>query len=223
MRVVIAGGGSVGTAIAADLLDNGHSVQILEKDRDHADTLRVDLPGIEVLAADACEVASLQRAGLRSAEVVVAATGDDEDNLVISWLSKQEFAVPRVISRVNNSKNAWLFNESWGVDVSVSTPQLLTALVEEAVTVGSVVRLMELDRSGATLVEVTLDADAPAIEGDRTVADLLLPADAQIVAIVRDENVLIPSDDTRLSEGDQVVVLATHGAEVEIERIFVGE
>ena len=223
MRVVIAGGGSVGTAIAADLLDNGHSVQILEKDRDHADTLRVDLPGIEVLAADACEVASLQRAGLRSAEVVVAATGADEDNLVISWLSKQEFAVPRVISRVNNSKNAWLFNESWGVDVSVSTPQLLTALVEEAVTVGSVVRLMELDRSGATLVEVTLDADAPAIEGDRTVADLLLPADAQIVAIVRDENVLIPSDDTRLSEGDQVVVLATHGAEVEIERIFVGE
>jgi trk system potassium uptake protein len=223
MRVVIAGGGSVGTAIAADLLDNGHSVQILEQDPDHAEALRVDLPGIEVLAVDACEVTSLQRAGLRSAEVVVAATGDDEDNLVISWLSKQEFAVPRVISRVNNSKNAWLFNESWGVDVSVSTPQLLTALVEEAVTIGSVVRLMELDRSGATLVEVTLDADAPALEGDTTVADLALPADAQIVAIVRDEKVLIPRDDTRLSEGDHVVVLATHGAEIEIERVFVGD
>ena len=223
MRVVIAGGGSVGTAIAADLLDNGHSVQILEQDPDHAEVLRVDLPGIEVLAADACEVASLQRAGLQSAEVMVAATGDDEDNLVISWLSKQEFAVPRVISRVNNSKNAWLFNESWGVDVSVSTPQLLTALVEEAVTVGSVVRLMELDRSGATLVEVTLDADSPALTADTTVADLALPADAQIVAIVRDEKVLIPRDDTRLSEGDHVVVLATHGAEAEIEKVFVGE
>jgi trk system potassium uptake protein len=223
MRVVIAGGGSVGTAIAADLLDNGHSVQILEQDPDLAETLRGDLPGIDVLAADACEVASLQRAGLRSAEVVVAATGDDEDNLVISWLSKQEFAVPRVISRVNNSKNAWLFNESWGVDVSVSTPQLLTALVEEAVTVGTVVRLMELDQSGATLVEITLDADSPALEGETTVADLALPADAQIVAIVRDEKVLIPRDDTRLSEGDHVVVLATHGAELEIERVFVGE
>ena len=116
-----------------------------------------------------------------------------------------------------------MFNESWGVDVSVSTPQLLTALVEEAVTVGSVVRLMELDRSGAALVEVTLDADAPAIQGDRTVADLSLPADAQIVAIVRDEKVLIPRDDTRLSEGDHVVVLATNGAEDEIERVFVGE
>jgi trk system potassium uptake protein len=223
MRVVIAGGGSVGTAIAADLKDNGHIVQILEADADHAEVLRADLPGVEVLAADACEVASLQRAGLRDAEVVVAATGDDEDNLVISWLSKQEFAVPRVISRVNNSKNAWMFNESWGVDVSVSTPQLLTALVEEAVTVGSVVRLMELDRAGATLVEITLDADAPAIQGDRTVADLSLPADAQIVAVVRDEKVLIPRDDTRLSEGDHVVVLATHGAEHEIERVFVGD
>jgi trk system potassium uptake protein len=223
VRVVIAGGGSVGTAIAADLLDNGRLVQILEKDREHAEVLRGDLPGIEVLAMDACEVTSLQRAGLREAEVVVAATGDDEDNLVISWLSKQEFAVPRVISRVNSTKNAWLFNESWGVDVSVSTPQLLTALVEEAVTVGSIVRLMELDRAGATLVEITLDADAPAIQGDRTVADLPLPADAQIVAIVRDEKVLVPRDDTRLSEGDHVVVLATHGADVEIERIFVGD
>jgi trk system potassium uptake protein len=221
MRVVIAGGGSVGIAIATDLRDNGHDVLILEANKDHAEALRTSLPGIDVLAADACEVDSLQRAGLREVEVVVAATGDDEDNLVISWLSKQEFAVPRVISRVNNTKNAWLFNESWGVDVSVSTPQLLTALVEEAVTVGSLVRLMQLDRSGAALVEITLDSDAPALEGDRTVADLQLPADAQIVAIVRDEKVLIPRDDTRLSEGDHVVILATNGAEHQIERVFV--
>jgi trk system potassium uptake protein TrkA len=223
MRVVIAGGGSVGTAIAADLRDNGHDVQVLEADPDHAELVREMLPGVEVLAADGCEVSSLQRAGLRSAEVVVAATGDDEDNLVISWLAKQEFAVPRVISRVNNAKNAWMFNESWGVDVSVSTPQLLTALVEEAVTVGSVVRLMDLDRSGAVLVEVTLDADSPAITGDRTVADLELPADALIVAVVRDERTLIPRGDTRLSEGDHVIVLATHGAERLIEAVFVGE
>ena len=145
MRVVIAGGGSVGTSIAADLLDRGHHVQVLEADPDHAELLRDGLPGVDVLWADACEVSSLHRAGLRSADVIVAVTGDDEDNLVISWLAKQEFAVPRVISRVNNAKNAWLFTESWGVDLSVSTPQLLTALVEEAVSVGSVVRLMDLD------------------------------------------------------------------------------
>jgi trk system potassium uptake protein TrkA len=223
MRVVIAGGGSVGIAMAADLRDNGHAVQVLEKDPARAEVIRDDLQGVDVLTCDACEVSSLQLAGLRDVEVVVAATGDDEDNLVISWLSKQEFAVPRVISRVNNAKNAWMFNETWGVDVSVSTPQLLTALVEEAVAIGSVVRLMQLDRSGAALVEVTLDADAPAIQGDRTVGDLQLPADAQIVAVVRDEKVLIPRDDTRLSEGDHVVVLATHGAEQEIEQVFVGE
>jgi trk system potassium uptake protein TrkA len=223
MRVVIAGGGSVGIAMAADLRDNGHAVQVLEKDPARAEVIRDDLQGVDVLTCDACEVSSLQLAGLRSVEVVVAATGDDEDNLVISWLSKQEFAVPRIISRVNNAKNAWMFNETWGVDVSVSTPQLLTALVEEAVAIGSVVRLMQLDRSGAALVEVTLDADAPAIQGDRTVGDLQLPADAQIVAVVRDEKVLIPRDDTRLSEGDHVVVLATHGAEQEIEQVFIGE
>ncbi len=223
MRVVVAGGGSVGISIAADLVNNGHTVQILEKNPDHAADLAKDLPGVEVVPSDACEVSSLQRAGLRAADVVVAATGDDEDNLVISWLAKQEFAVPRVISRVNNAKNAWMFNEMWGVDVSVSTPQQLTALVEEAVTVGSIVRLMELDRAGAVLVEVTLDADSPAIQGDRTVADLPLPADAQIVAIVRDEKVLIPRDDTRLSEGDHVILLAIHGAERDVEGVFVGE
>jgi hypothetical protein len=109
---------------------------VLETDADRVDVLRAVLPNVEVVKCDACEVSSLQSAGLRAAEVVVAATGDDEDNLVISWLSKQEFAVPRVISRVNNARNAWMFNESWGVDVSVSTPQLLAALVEEAVAVG---------------------------------------------------------------------------------------
>lgn len=223
MRVTIAGGGSVGSAIASDLAQGRHEVQVLEKDHDRADVLRAALQGVLVVRCDACEAASLQAAGLRAAEVVVAATGDDEDNLVISWLAKQEFAVPRVISRVNNTRNAWLFNEAWGVDVSVSTPQLLAALVEEAVGVGSVVHLMELDRAGATLVEVTLSEDAPAIKGDRTLGELELPPDARVVAIVRDENLLVPRDETRLSAGDHVIVLSTQGAESEIGKVFVGE
>ena len=224
MRVVIAGGGSVGTAIAADLLDNGHSVQILEQDprprrARSGSTCRASRSSPPTPArCRRCSARGCARPRSSSRRRATTRTTSSS-----AGSSKQEFAVPRVISRVNNSKNAWLFNESWGVDVSVSTPQLLTALVEEAVTIGSVVRLMELDRSGATLVEVTLDADAPALEGDTTVADLALPADAQIVAIVRDEKVLIPRDDTRLSEGDHVVVLATHGAELEIEKVFVGD
>ena len=139
MRVVIAGGGNVGTFIAEDLFKAGHQVTIVEVDGDRvADAVRAGEPvGVQWVAADACEVSEFARAGVDSADVVAAVTGDDEDNLVISLLAKQEFAVPRVVARVNNPKNEWMFNEMWGVDVAVSTPHLLTALVEEAVNNGA--------------------------------------------------------------------------------------
>ena len=121
-------------------------------------------PGVEWHVADACEVSELRAAGLDTCEVVVAATGDDEDNLVISLLAKQEFAVPRVIARVNHPKNEWLFNENWGVDTSVSTPHLITSLVEEAVTVGRLVRLLQFEGGQARLVEARL---ADRLAGDR--------------------------------------------------------
>ena len=133
MRVAIAGAGNVGTFIAADLKEAGHEVILIERDTDLVSKLRKGLD-VTWLAADACEVSNLQRAGIDTVDVMVAATGDDEDNLVVSLLAKQEFAVPRVVARVNNPKNHWLFNKSWGVDVAVSTPHLLTALVEEAVS-----------------------------------------------------------------------------------------
>ncbi len=151
MRVAIAGAGSVGSAIARDLHAAGHDVLVLEQDPDLVERRRDELD-VTWVAADACEVSSLDAAGLATVDVVVAATGDDEDNLVISLLAKQEFAVPRVVARVNNSKNQWLFTESWGVDVSVSTPQLLTALVEEAVSVGALVRLLQFQGGSAHLV-----------------------------------------------------------------------
>ncbi|HEX6311760.1 MAG TPA: TrkA family potassium uptake protein, partial [Acidimicrobiia bacterium] len=139
MRVAIAGGGNVGRFIATDLRGAGHDVQVIEQDPAVVERV-VAQNGIEWVVADACEVTSLQEAGLERCDVVVAATGDDEDNLVISLLAKQEFAVPRVIARVNHPQNEWMFNENWGVDLSVSTPHLITALVEEAVTVGRLVR-----------------------------------------------------------------------------------
>ena len=176
MRVAIAGAGSVGTAIAADLKHSGHDVLVLEQDPELVERLRPTLD-ITWIAADACEVSSLDAAGLATVDVVVAATGDDEDNLVISLLSKQEFAVPRVVARVNHPKNQWLFNESWGVDVSVSTPQLLTALVEEAVSVGALVRLLQFQGGAAHLVEITLAEDSPA--NDTAIADLDFPRDGR--------------------------------------------
>ena len=220
MRVAIAGAGSVGTAIARDLSVNGHEVLVLEQDSELAARRQSEYPGVTWLAADACEVSSLDAAGLATVDVVVAATGDDEDNLVVSLLAKQEFAVPRVVARVNHPKNQWLFTESWGVDVSVSTPQLLTALVEEAVSVGSLVRLLRFEGGNAHLVEVTLAEDSPA--DGVSVADLGVPRDATIVAVVRADHLIVPRGDTRLAAGDEVLVLITANAEDEVQRLLVG-
>jgi trk system potassium uptake protein TrkA len=169
---------------------------------------------------DACEVSNLENAGIADAEVMVAATGEDQVNLVISLLAKQEFAVPRVVARVNDPRNKWLFNESWGVDVSVSTPHLLTALIEEAVSVGSLVRLLEFEGGEAQLIEVTLAEDSPA--RDRAISDLGVPRDATLVAIVRSGHVVVPRGDTVLQGGDEVLALTTPASEDAVKRILIG-
>ena len=161
---------------------HGHDVFILEVDPEQVARFQ---PHVDVrwIVADACEVSSLKAAGMAEVDVMVAATGDDEDNLVISLLSKQEFAVPRVIARVNNASNQWLFTESWGVDVPVSTPQLYTALVEEAVSIGSLVHLMSFEGASAHLLEVTLAEDSPACGSPSPTSDC--HGSSAIVAIVR--------------------------------------
>jgi trk system potassium uptake protein TrkA len=220
MRVAIAGAGNVGTYIAGDLREAGHEVLLLEKNVDLVRKLR-DTLDVEWVPADACEVASLQRAGLDQVDVMVAATGDDEDNLVISLLAKQEFAVPRVVARINHPKNQWLFNESWGVDVSVSTPHLLTALVEEAVSVGSLVRLLQLQGGEARLVEVTLAGDSPA--DGRSIVELGVPRDATVVAVIRKDHVIVPRGDTVLYAGDEVIALVTPDSEAEVTGLLVNQ
>ena len=222
MRVVIAGGGNVGTFIAEDLAKAGHEVTLVEVDADLVASYRKrDEPkGVEWVVADACELSELSRADLGKADVVAAVTGDDEDNLVISLLAKQEFAVPRVVARVNNPKNDWMFNEMWGVDVSVSTPHLLTALVEEAVSVGSLVRLLSFEGGRAGLVEVTLAPGSPAI--DREVVELGFPRDSTVVAILRQDHVVVPRGDTPLLEGDEVLVLVTPDSEDAVRHLLIG-
>ena len=219
MKVAVCGAGSVGTAIAAELHTNGHEVLLIERDPDLVGRLRPELD-VTWVTGDACEVSSLDAAGLDTADVVVAATGDDEDNLVISLLSKQEFAAPRVVARVNHPMNLWLFNPSWGVDVSVSTPHLLTALVEEAVSVGSLVRLLRFEGGAAHLVEVTLAEESPA--KDVSLAELGIPREATVVAVVRGDHLVVPRGDTVLSTGDEVLVLVTGDAEDEVQQLLVG-
>jgi trk system potassium uptake protein TrkA len=222
MKVVIAGGGSVGTSIALDLMDRHHEVTLMEHNVMTAERLKSMLPGVSVMAADACEYASLAAADVRSAEVMIAATGDDEDNLVISWLSKQEFGVPRVISRINNARNEWLFNESWGVDVSVSTPALITSLVDEAVEVGSIIQLMTLAHGRMRLIEVTLDSNAPAVVENLTLDDLRLPDSLRVVAVVRNEQPLVPTGTMHFLEQDHVVLMARTDATEDCTSAFVG-
>ena len=191
MRIAIAGAGSVGRSIAGELVENGHQVMLIDRDPEAIKPGRIE--AAEWVLADACEVALLEDAGLQTCDVVIACTGDDKVNLVVSLLAKTEFSVRRVVARINHPANEWLFNESWGVDVAVSTPRVLAALVEEAVSVGDVVRLFTLREGQANLIEVTLPAGAPC--AGVPLRDVQLPLDAAMVAIIRGSRVIVPTPD----------------------------
>ncbi|MFE4603619.1 potassium channel family protein, partial [Kitasatospora indigofera] len=217
MRVAIAGAGAVGRSIAGELLENGHEVLLIDKNPNSISVERV--PMAEWLLADACEITSLDEAALQRCHVVIAATGDDKVNMVVSLLAKTEYGVPRVVARVNNPKNEWLFNESWGVDVAVSTPRLMSALVEEAVSVGDLVRLMRFSQGNANLVELTLAADTELV-GTR-VGDVEWPQDTALVTIIREGRVLVPSGDDTLEGGDELLFVAAQEREEELENLLL--
>ena len=216
MRIAIAGAGKVGRAIARELVSNGHAVLLIDRDAELARPGAVD--GAEMLLADACEIAALDEANLSQCQVVVAATGDDKVNLVISLLAKTEYGVPRVVARVNHPKNEWMFDESWGVDVAVSTPRMLVALVEEAVSVGDLVRLFTFRQGDANLVEITLSSDSPVV-GQR-VGDQRWPTDTALVAIVRGPRVIAPTADDPLDAGDELLFVTAPDQEPELQRLL---
>jgi trk system potassium uptake protein TrkA len=221
VRVVITGAGAVGRHLAADLGERGHQVTLIEQDPATVRKAEGWAPGVELLLGDACEPWVLEKAEVSSADVLVAATGDDEDNLVTSLLAKQEYAVPRVLARVNHPRNEWMFTEQWGVDAAVSPPHILTALVEEAVTVGDLVRLLRLEGGRVALVEMTLPDDSP--NAGRPIYELRLPPDSAIVAILREGHVVIPQPESVIARGDEIVALASPDAERAIRAAVVGE
>ncbi|GGK38869.1 potassium transporter TrkA [Pilimelia terevasa] len=218
MRVAIAGAGNVGRSIASELIGNGHQVMLIER---RPTMLRQErVPDAEWILADACELSSLQEADVAGCDVVVAATGDDKVNLVVSLLAKTEFAVPRVVARVNRAENEWLFTEQWGVDVAVSKPRLMAALVEEAVTVGQLVRLMTFRQGQANLVEITLPPASP--HQGQPLRDLPLPPDAALVAIARGRRVLVPTGDDSLEAGDELYFVCTVDVEAALHGVILG-
>jgi len=216
MRVVIAGAGSVGRSIARELLHNGHQVLLIDKDVDDVHVRSVS--AATWLMADACEISSLHEAGLADCDVVVAATGDDKANLVLSLLAKTEFGVPRTVARVNNPKNEWMFDEAWGVDVAVSTPRLMTSLVEEAVSIGDLVRIFTFGHGNSTMVELTLPDDSP--YAGKRVGDVPWPDDSVLVGIIREDHPIAPSRDDSLEAHDELLFLATPEIEDALEALL---
>jgi trk system potassium uptake protein len=216
MRVTIAGAGAVGRSVAAELTENGHQVLLIDKE---PKAIKPDqVPDAEWLLADACELTSLEEAALENCDVVIAATGDDKANLVVSLIAKTEFGVPRTVARVNHPGNEWLFNDSWGVDVSVSTPRIMSALVEEAVTVGDVVRLFTFRQGDANLVELTLPADSP--YAGTEIGEVMWPSDVSLVTVLRDGRVLTPEQNRALEAGDELLFVASAEHEAEIEQLL---
>jgi trk system potassium uptake protein TrkA len=176
------------------------------------------VPEASWLLADACELSALEEARLEESDVVVAATGDDKANLVVSLLAKTEFGVPRTVARVNNPKNEWMFDESWGVDVAVSTPRLMTALIEEAVSIGDLVRIFEFQQGRASMVEITLP-DRSEFVG-RRIGDVTWPEDTVLVAIIRRQRPIAPSTDDAMEAGDELLFITTSDQEAQLQRLL---
>ena len=208
MRVGIAGAGNVGRSVARELLEYGHKVLLIERERRRYEPNTV--PKADWLWADACELSALEEAGAETCDVLIAATGDDKSNLVVGLLAKSEFGVPRVVARINDIRNEWLFSPGWGIDVAVSTPGAMVAGVEGAIDVGHLVRLMGLREGRADLTKLTLPDDNPLVS--QRVDQLDLPANTALVTILRRGEVLLPRPDHIFEAGDEILFIADHSA-----------
>jgi trk system potassium uptake protein TrkA len=206
VRIGIAGAGQVGRSVARELLDNGHKVLLIERERSRYEPHTV--PDADWLIADACELSSLEEAGVQTCDVLIAATGDDKVNLVTGLLAKSEFGVPRVVARINDVRNEWLFTQAWGIDVAVSAPGAIVAGVEGAIDVGHVVRLMGLREGHADVAKLTLPEDNPLV--GRRVDQLGLPANTVLVTVVRGSTVFVPQSADVLEAGDELLFIADH-------------
>lgn len=209
MRIGIAGAGNVGRSVAQELLDAGHKVLLIERQRRNFEPHKV--PNADWLNADACEMSALQEAGAQTCDVVIAATGDDKANLVVGLLAKSEFGVPRVVARINDVRNEWLFGQAWGIDVAVSTPGAMVAGIEGAIDIGHLVRLMGLQEGRTALTKLTLPEDNPLV--GQSVGELALPTNTALVTVVRGDNVMVPGPDDVLEARDQLLFVADNARE----------
>jgi trk system potassium uptake protein TrkA len=217
MNVLIVGAGKSGTYLA-EKLRSGHNVTLVEIRPDRVQYLTSRMPDCRVVRGDGCEPSVLDRAGVGSADLVAALTGDDEDNLVVSFLSKNTYFVPLVFARTNHPKNEWMFTRTWGVDVAISTASVIYSLIEKEVSLGDVISLMRLSTEDMVIDEVTLPADAKAC--GKALSELDLPKRAHVMAIISGGEVVVPRGDTVLNAGDEVLILSEVGEERRLRETF---
>ncbi len=217
MRAVVAGAGRLGTQVAQVLAAARNDVCLVELDDDRVAELEGRLP-VRLVLGDACETAVLEHASALSADLLVAATGTDEDNLVISLLAKRRFDVPRVVARVNDAENAWLFDHRWGVDTAVPAATPLISLIEEATGAADTVALLRLSRAGVDIVETVITAHSRA--AGHTLAEIDLPEGTVIATVVRAGQPTVPAPDTRLRPGDELLVVSHAATEQQIHAAF---
>lgn len=216
MYIVIVGGGNVGYFLAKALSSSAHEILLMEKDRQVFRVISEELGEIAV-QGDGCEVRLLEEAGAARADVVVAATGDDEDNLVVCQMAKRMFSVPRTIARVNNPGNEQLFLDL-GVDATVSSTKIIYNLIEQELQTGDVIPVAALKRGNLEVVEIVIRPDSPVL--DKRLQDADLPHGALIVCVIRADQAMLPGADTRFEPGDTVIALVQADLEHELRRVF---
>jgi trk system potassium uptake protein TrkA len=218
MKVIIIGGGQVGAYIAKLLLNNKCSVKLIENREHVLNKLRRELPEEIIVYGSGSEPNILEACGIAETDVVAAVTGADETNLVASTIAKFEFGVPRVIARVNNPQNAWLFNSSMGVDVGLNQADLMAHLVVEEMDLKNIFTLMELNRGDYSIIQVNIDHNSEAV--NKSLRDLEIPENSVLIAIYRGKDIIIPRGDTVINSGDNILAFADKVAQVKINKLF---
>ena len=221
MKIIIVGGGQIGGYIAELLLENGHSVTVIEnKDRALEALRKNGLKEENILIGDGTDVSVLEKAGTRNCNALVCATGLDEVNLTAAMMAKFEYVVPKVIARVNNPRNEWLFNSGMGVDVKINQADIIGHMIADEMNYQSIMTLMRLSKGEYSIVRIHVDYHSECV--DKPLSQIKLPAESLLIAVYEDETMMIPHGETVIRAGQYILAFADEESIKELNRIFGG-